>query len=84
MVSKIFTVSGIIISTTKSYIKATKLRIQCRNCSLTKIIEIPPGQNPYVPSFCDGQNGRNQKCPQDSFVAMPNSEVIDCQNLKIQ
>ena len=24
------------------------------------------------------------KCPKDSFVALPTSEVIDCQNLRIQ
>lgn len=29
-------------------------------------------------------NGHNQKCPKDPFVALPTSEVIDAQSLKIQ
>jgi DNA replicative helicase MCM subunit Mcm2 (Cdc46/Mcm family) len=73
MVSKLFSVSGIIISTTKPYIKASKLKLKCRNCQVTKVIELAPGQNPYVPAFCQGQSGVNQKCPNDPFVAMPDS-----------
>lgn len=38
MISRMFVVSGIIISTTKPYIKASKLRIQCKNCQNTKTI----------------------------------------------
>lgn len=84
LVGKMFVVQGIIISTTKPYIKASKLKIQCRGCGLVKTITLQPGQFPYVPSFCPGQNGTNTKCPNDPFVAMPDSEVIDTQNLKIQ
>ena len=32
MVSRMFVVSGIIISTTKPYIKASKLKVQCKQC----------------------------------------------------
>jgi DNA replicative helicase MCM subunit Mcm2 (Cdc46/Mcm family) len=77
-------VSGIIISSTKPYIKASKLKIKCRNCAATKVIELAPGQFPFVPTYCQGQNGQNQKCPNDPFIAMPDSEVIDTQNMKIQ
>jgi DNA replicative helicase MCM subunit Mcm2 (Cdc46/Mcm family) len=84
MVSKIFVISGIIISTTKPYIKASKLKIKCRNCMAIKVIELAPGQYPYVPSTCFGQSGVNQKCPNDPFVALPDSVVIDTQSLKIQ
>ncbi len=84
LVSKIFVVSGIIISTTKPYIKASKLKLKCRNCMATKVVELAPGQFPYVPSVCQGQAGMSQKCPNDPFVAMPDSEVIDTQSLKIQ
>jgi len=84
LVSKLFVVSGIIISTTKPYIKASKLKLKCRNCMATKIIELAPGQSPYVPAFCPGQGGMNMKCPNDPFVAMPDSEVIDTQSMKIQ
>jgi DNA replication licensing factor MCM5 len=73
MVSRLFVISGIIISCTKPYIKATKLKLQCKSCLNTKIIELAPGQNPYVPSFCEGQSGHTQKCPKDSFVALPTS-----------
>jgi hypothetical protein len=34
--------------------------------------------------ICTGQNGSNQKCPTDPFVALPESHVIDTQSLKIQ
>jgi DNA replication licensing factor MCM5 len=84
MISRLFVVSGIIISSTKPYIKASKLKLQCKSCLNTKTIELAPGQFPYVPSFCEGLAGHTQKCPKDSFLAMPNSEVIDSQNLKIQ
>jgi DNA replicative helicase MCM subunit Mcm2 (Cdc46/Mcm family) len=84
MVSKMFVISGIIISCTKPFIKASKLKLQCKACLNAKTIELAPGQYPYVPSFCEGQAGHTQKCPKDSFVALPTSEVIDTQNLKIQ
>ena len=83
MVSKIFVVSGIIISATKPYIKASQLRVQCKNCAANKIIDLQPGQFPFVPSHCEGSVD-GKRCPKDSFIAMPNSSVIDCQNMKIQ
>lgn len=83
LVAKLFTVSGIIISATKPYLKASKLKLKCKNCLASKVIELAPGQNPYVPFYCQGLNGQ-EKCPNDPFVAMPDSEVIDTQSLKIQ
>ena len=73
MVGRLFVISGIVISTTKPYIKASKLRIECRHCGNKKSIELQPGQWPYVPSFCEGQGAITQKCPKDSFIALPNS-----------
>lgn len=85
MVAKLVVISGIIISTTKPYIKASKLKVQCRNCLATKVIEVAPGQNPYVPSYCtEGQVTTGQRCPNDPFIALPDSEVIDTQSMKIQ
>jgi DNA replication licensing factor MCM5 len=84
LVSKLFSVSGIVITATKPYIKASKLRLQCKSCQSIKIIELAPGQNPYVPIFCSGQEGARQKCPSDPYVALPDSEVIDAQTIKIQ
>lgn len=84
LVSRLFVISGIVISTTKPYIKASKLKIQCRTCANTKNIDLQPGQWPYVPSYCEGVQGITQKCPKDSFVAVPTSSVIDTQSLRIQ
>lgn len=86
MVAKLFAVSGIIITSTKPYIKASKLKLKCKNCQTVKVIELAPGQNPYIPTYCQGLSGSgsNQRCPNDPFVAMPDSEVIDAQSLKIQ
>jgi DNA replication licensing factor MCM5 len=84
LVSRMFVISGIIISCTKPFIKASKLKIQCKSCMSNKTIELAPGQYPYVPSFCEGVAGHAQKCPKDSFVALPTSEVIDAQHMKIQ
>lgn len=50
----------------------------------SRVIELAPGQFPYVPTFCPGQAGVNEKCPNDPYVATPDSEVIDTQSLKIQ
>ena len=82
MVSKLFVISGIVISATKPYIKASKLKLKCRNCQAQKIIDLSPGQYPYVPNYCNA--GQNTKCPNDPFVALPDSEVIDAQSLRIQ
>jgi DNA replicative helicase MCM subunit Mcm2 (Cdc46/Mcm family) len=70
---KLFVIQGIIISTTKPYIKASKLKIKCKSCENVKIINLGPGQNPYIPSFCTGGNNNNTKCTNDPFVAMPDS-----------
>jgi DNA replicative helicase MCM subunit Mcm2 (Cdc46/Mcm family) len=69
---KLFVIQGIIISTTKPYIKASVLKIKCKSCETVKTINLGPGQNPYIPSFCNG-GGNNQKCTNDPFVAMPDS-----------
>ncbi len=84
MVSRMFVVSGIIISATKPFIKASRLRLQCKSCGNPKTIELQPGQWPFVPSFCEGQVGHPQRCPKDSFVALPTSDVVDAQYIRIQ
>ena len=52
LVSTMFVVKGIIISATKPYLKASKLKIQCKSCGNTKQIILQPGQPPYVPNYC--------------------------------
>lgn len=78
-----FVISGIIISCTKPYIKASELKLKCRNCQLARTIKLAPGQYPSIPMICTGQNS-GQKCPPDPFVALPESSVIDTQSMKIQ
>lgn len=73
MVSRMFVVSGIIISTTKPFLKASKLKLQCKKCLTVKRIDLQPGQWPHVPRYCEGVPNSNEKCPKDSFVAMPDS-----------
>ena len=84
LVNNIFVISGIIISCTKPYIKASELKIKCRSCQLVRTIKLAPGQYPSFPQMCPGQGGANMKCPPDPYVALPESSVIDTQSLKIQ
>ncbi len=83
-VQRLFVVHGIIISSTKPYIKASKLKLKCRDCESIKFIDVSPGQNPFVPMLCLGGIRNNKRCSQDPFVAMPDSEVMDVQSMKIQ
>jgi DNA replicative helicase MCM subunit Mcm2 (Cdc46/Mcm family) len=83
-VQKLLVIQGIIISSTKPFIKASKLKIKCKDCESIRFIDVNPGQNPFVPTICLGGIRNNKRCSQDSFVAMPDSEVMDVQNLKIQ
>ena len=55
LVHRLIVVSGIIISATKPYIKASKLRLRCRGCLALKEVDLMPGQSPYIPIYCDGQ-----------------------------
>ncbi len=81
---KIFVIQGIIISTTKPFIKASVLKLKCRDCEAIQFVEVGPGQNPYVPMICLGGIRNNKRCSPDPFVAMPDSEVMDVQHMKIQ
>ena len=83
-VQKLFVIQGIIISSTKPYIKATKLKLKCKDCDSIRFVDVGPGQSPWVPSICLGGIRNNKRCSQDPFVPMPDSEVMDVQNMKIQ
>lgn len=50
---------------------------------MVRYIPVEPGQFPSIPMYCPNQNG-NQKCPPDPYVALPESLVVDSQNMKIQ
>ena len=83
LVSKLFSVQGIIVTTTKPFLKASVLKIQCKSCGHTKDLFLAPGQSPYIPRKCAGSTDSN-KCELDSYMVLPTSEVIDAQNMKIQ
>jgi DNA replicative helicase MCM subunit Mcm2 (Cdc46/Mcm family) len=83
-VQKLFVIQGIIISATKPYIKASKLKLKCKDCDSIKFVDIAPGQTPFVPMICLGGMRNDKRCSQDPFAAMPDSEVMDVQSLKIQ
>ena len=83
-VQRLFVIQGIIISSTKPYIKASRLKLKCKDCDSIRFIEVQPGQNPFVPTLCTGGIRNNKRCSQDPFMAMPDSEVMDVQNMKIQ
>jgi len=83
-VQKLFVIQGIIISSTKPFIKASKLKLKCRDCDTIRFVDVNPGQNPFVPTICTGGILKNKKCSIDPYVAMPDSEVMDVQNMKIQ
>lgn len=83
LVNCMFVISGIVISCTKPYIKASDLRIKCRSCGLVLTLKLMPGQYPSFPLICRGATS-DKKCPPDPYVALPDSIVIDTQSLKIQ
>lgn len=68
-----FVISGIVISCTKSYIKASLLKLKCKGCQTARNIRILPGQYPYIPKICIGDGSGTQKCPPDPFVPLPDS-----------
>jgi DNA replicative helicase MCM subunit Mcm2 (Cdc46/Mcm family) len=52
MVSKLFSVQGIIVTTSKPFLKASVLKVQCKSCGHIKDIPLAPGQSPYIPRKC--------------------------------
>lgn len=83
MVSKLFSVQGIIVTTSKPFLKASVLKVQCKSCGHIKDIPLSPGQSPYIPRKCVVSTNES-KCELDSYMVLPTSEVIDAQNIKIQ
>ena len=81
-VSRLVVVRGIVISTSKPYIKARRLKIQCKHCTHTQFIDLVPGEEPFIPRMCAGQTG--EKCPHDPYHPLPDSEVIDVRTLRLQ
>ena len=88
-VNQLVVVSGIITSSTKPSIKASKLALQCRNCGNIKTIKVVSGFGGVsIPRTCDNaqaQGNNKEKCPLDSYIIIPElCEYIDQQTLKLQ
>ena len=83
LVSKMFSVQGIVVTTSKPFLKASVLKIQCKSCGHIKDLPLAPGQTPYIPRKC--MVGTNESaCEMDPYMVLPTSEVIDAQQIKIQ
>lgn len=90
-VSSLVCVRGIVVSAGKARIKATKLKIMCRNCKLVKSIKCSAGFGvARLPRVCDtqaiqGDGSGMEKCPLDPYMILADtSEYIDQQRLKLQ
>lgn len=83
LVSKVFTVQGIVVSTSKPFLKASVLKIQCKSCGHIKDLPLAPGQTPFIPRKCLASTNETN-CEMDPYVVLPTSKVIDAQQLKIQ
>lgn len=91
MVSKLITVSGIVVSAAQVRGKATSLHLQCTGCRDTvPNIKVNRGLDGYcLPRKCPNRDGgtgtRMNKCPLDPYQMMPDScKLIDFQILKLQ
>lgn len=91
MVSKLVTVSGIIVVASQVRAKATSITLQCIGCRDTvPNIEIKRGLDGYVlprkcPNQQDGQGARLNRCPLDPYHMLPDKcKCIDFQTLKLQ
>ncbi|MCQ2820122.1 MAG: hypothetical protein MJ252_22885 [archaeon] len=89
-VNKLITISGIIVSSSKSQIKTCDCYLQCRNCGNVKRIKVGSGfEQLQIPRMCDSAKNlppeSKEKCPLDSYMVVPDKcKYIDVQTLKIQ
>lgn len=91
MVSKLITVSGIVINATQVRCKATSLTLQCTGCrDIVPNIHVRRGLDGYnlprkCPNRADEAGGRLNRCPLDPYYILPDKcRCIDFQTLKLQ
>ena len=79
-VSTLVTVRGIVVSSGRATIKATKLSIMCRNCRATKKLKVGDGFGSVkLPRSCDTMANQNMldsgmaKCPLDPYDILSDS-----------
>lgn len=70
LVGQMIVVPGIITSSSKSQIKASKLSIRCRHCGDTKVIVVKSGlAGANTPSRCERE--QQEKCPLNPYFIVP-------------
>lgn len=88
-INQLISIRGIVVSAGRPRVKATKLCIMCRNCKMTKYLDLGSGFGSVVlPRECDTriQPGTDMvKCGLDPYMILSDStECIDQQRLKLQ
>ena len=85
-VSRLVTVSGIIIMASTVQSKATKLFCKCRHCDDVQEIELKVGlSGAQIPRKCVTGSARNAGCPLDPYDVDPDKcQYQDIQKLKLQ
>lgn len=91
LVSKLITVSGIIVTASQVRAKATSITLQCTGCRDTvPNIHVRRGLDGYMlprkcPNRDDGTGTRLNRCPLDPYQMLPEKcKCIDFQTLKLQ
>lgn len=81
-------VKGIVISCSKSAVKATNITIKCRKCGWEQVLIAKEGYSGLVmPRFCGNTDnqGQTEACPPDPFnVITELCDQVDTQHVKLQ
>lgn len=89
-ISKFVRIPGIVISTSNTVARPTKVHAVCRGCGTVKYIQVNSAFGGVsLPRTCNGPNREtdvaSQPCPVDPFVIIAEkSKCVDQQTLKIQ
>ncbi len=89
-ISKFVRIPGIVISTSNTVARPTKVHAVCRGCGTVRFIEVRSAFGGVtLPRTCNGPNREtdvaNQSCPVDPFVIVAEkSKCVDQQTIKIQ
>lgn len=86
-VSKLVSVSGIVIAASKVLCKSTAVRLKCRNCNDRITIAVNSGMGGFAtPRACRRVVAEGEEaCPIDPYVVLPDEgRYVDSQTLKLQ
>eukprot|EP01080_Neovahlkampfia_damariscottae_P010059 gene10059-2482_t len=90
-VSKLITLTGIVIKASRTQSKATNIYLRCSTCHDEKVIPISAGfTGIQIPQKCDSikitnTNEKQKECPNDPYTIIADKcQFIDQQTLKLQ